>query len=78
MKSISAAKASRHFRALLRDVAAGQTVTVLSHGQPVATIAQPRMHAGERAAAKRRLLERLQQQAPTGARAGTRDNLYDN
>lgn len=78
MKSISATKASRHFRALLREVAAGQIVTVLSRGQPVATIAQPRMHAGARAAAKRRLLERLQQQAWTGARDGTRDDLYDN
>lgn len=78
MKSISAATASRHFRSLLRDVAAGQTVTVLLRGQPVATIAQPPAHARDRAAAKRRLLERLQQQAPTGACAGTRDALYDN
>ena len=32
MKSISAAEANRRFSALLRDVAAGQTITVLSRG----------------------------------------------
>lgn len=77
MKSISAAEANRHFSALLRDVAAGQTITVLSRGKPVATIAQPRAHATERAAAKQRLLARLEQQAPTGVRTWARDELYE-
>ncbi|CAM5790219.1 type II toxin-antitoxin system Phd/YefM family antitoxin [Ottowia pentelensis] len=77
MKSISAAEANRHFSALLRDVAAGQTITVLSRGKPVATIAQPRAQAAGRGAAKRRLLARLQQQASTGTRHWARDELYE-
>ncbi|HOV20635.1 type II toxin-antitoxin system Phd/YefM family antitoxin [Ottowia sp.] len=77
MKSISAAEANRRFSALLRDVAAGQTITVLSRGKPVATIAQPRALAAERAAAKKRLLARLEQQAPTGERDWTRGELYE-
>jgi prevent-host-death family protein len=43
MKNVSAGDANRHFSSLLRDVATGQVVTVLSRGKPVATISPPRV-----------------------------------
>ncbi|GDX58823.1 antitoxin [Comamonadaceae bacterium] len=76
MRTISASDANRHFSALLRDVATGEIITVLSRGKPVATIASARSSDGERAAAKLNLLGRLRQQNPSGARNWTRDELY--
>lgn len=38
MKIISAGDANRHFSSLLRDVATGETVTVLSNDRPVAVL----------------------------------------
>lgn len=78
MKTISAAEANRRFSALLRDVADGETVTVLSRGKPVALIAQPQDQAPERAQARQRLLQRLRRQSPSGTRNWTRDELYRN
>lgn len=77
MKTVSAADANRHFSTLLRDVATGEVITVLSRGKPVATISPPHVGGGERELAKRRLLERLNQQRPTGQRNWTRDELYE-
>ena len=77
MKTISAADANRHFSSLLRNVATGEVVTVLSRGKPVATIAPARSVRGEREAAKRNLLGRLRQQEPSGARNWTRNELYE-
>ena len=77
MKTISAADANRHFSSLLRNVASGEVVTVLSRGKPVATIAPARSVRGEREAAKLNLLGRLRQQEPSGARNWTRNELYE-
>jgi prevent-host-death family protein len=77
MKTISAADANRQFSSLLRDVAKGQAITVLSRGKPVATIAPPGSGGIERQVAKRNLIERLRQQKPSGARNWTRDELYE-
>ena len=38
MKTISAADANRYFSSVLRDVATGEVVTVVSRGKPVAVI----------------------------------------
>jgi prevent-host-death family protein len=76
MKTISAGDANRHFSSLLRDVATGEIITVLSRGKPVATISPARSGDGEREAAKLNLLGRLRQQNPSGARNWTRDELY--
>lgn len=38
MKTVSAATANRQFSALLREVALGERVTVLSRGKPVAAM----------------------------------------
>lgn len=77
MKTISAGDANRHFSNLLRDVATGQVITVLSRGKPVATIAPARSANGEREAAKLNLLGRLRQQKPSGTRNWSRDELYE-
>lgn len=77
MKTISAADANRHFSRVLREVAQGELVTVVSRGRPVATIAPVRGSGRERQAAKHMLLERLRSQPAAGARTWTRDELYD-
>lgn len=77
MKTISAGDANRHFSSLLRDVATGEVVTVLSRGKPVATIAPARSGNGEREAAKLNLLTRLRQQITSGSRNWTRNELYE-
>lgn len=77
MKTISASDANRHFSNLLRNVATGEVVTVLSRGKPVATISPARPASGEREAAKLNLIRRLRQQKLSGARNWTRDELYE-
>lgn len=78
MKTVTAAEANRQFSAVLRDVAQGERVMVTSRGKPVATIEPVRARGTTRAsAAKRRLLEHLATVRSTGARAWTRDELYD-
>lgn len=39
MRTVTASEANRQFSRLLRDVAAGETLVVTSHGRPVATLA---------------------------------------
>lgn len=77
MKTISAADANRHFSGLLRDVATGEVVTVLSRGKPVATISPVARESGLRQMARQTLLERLRQNKASGARDWTRDELYE-
>ena len=77
MKTISAADANRHFSTLLRDVATGEVITVLSRGKPVATISPAGRENSQRETAKLSLLKRLHQQKSTGARSWTRDELYE-
>lgn len=77
MKTLSAAEANRQFSALLRDVATGEVITVLSRGKPVATIGPANADGSERDRGKQRLLSRLRQQQPTGSRHWTRDELYE-
>jgi prevent-host-death family protein len=76
MKTVSAADANRHFSSVLRDVASGQVVTVLSRGKPVATIGPIRAKNDQRQAAKNGLLERLNRQPASGQRDWSRDELY--
>jgi len=76
MKNISAAEANRHFSSLLRDVATGEIITVLSRGKPVATISPVRDDDDQREAAKVNLLVRLRQNKSSGARNWTRNELY--
>lgn len=75
MKTISASEANRQFSSLLREVAAGHSVTIVSRGKPVATMA-PVSSAIQREAARQNLLERLRRQPRTGSRNWVRDELY--
>lgn len=77
MKSISAADANRHFSDLLRDVATGQVVTVVSRGKPVATISPARTADDQRKAAQECLFQRLRQNKALGARNWERNELYE-
>jgi prevent-host-death family protein len=77
MKTISAGDANRHFSALLRDVATGETITVISRGKPVATIAPTYSGKQEQKVARQQLLSRLRQQIPAGARSWARNDLYE-
>ena len=79
MKSVTIAEANRHFSAVLRELAQGQSVLVTSRGKPVATIV-PARQARDRAreGAKKRLFERLASIHPSGTpRRWTRDELYE-
>jgi prevent-host-death family protein len=80
MKHVSAAEANRNFSRLLREVSAGETVTITSHGRPIAKLVPPADDEAllqERVAAGRRLLERLRHQAPWPAISWTREELYE-
>lgn len=76
MRNVSAADANRHFSRILRDVQAGETVTVTSRGTPVATIQPTGAGSPDLGQAKQALLARLRGQATAGA-SWTRDQLYD-
>lgn len=79
MKQISASDANRSFSSLLREVASGKTVTIVSRRKPVATIAPVRQGvASAQQAARRRLIARLRQQpVQAAARGWRRSDLYD-
>ena len=76
MKTISAAEANRYFSSLLRDVATGEVVTVVSRGKPVAVISAANQEDAFKLRAHKSLVERLKSQPATGARNWTRDELY--
>jgi prevent-host-death family protein len=75
-KTISAAEANRSFSRLLRDVRAGHSYVVTSHGMPVARLSPVTSDRG-RAAAKQALLERLSKQPAVHIERWTRDELYE-
>jgi prevent-host-death family protein len=77
MKTISAADANRHFSSLLRDVATGEVVTVVSRGKPVAVITAANREDAFKLRAHKSLVARLKSQPATGARNWTRDELYE-
>ena len=73
MRTVTAGDANRQFSSVLREVAQGESFTVLSRGKPVATIAPAQSADDRRQGAKRGLLERLRQQKALGARDWSRD-----
>lgn len=77
MKTVSASDANRRFSALLQEVSRGAEVTITSHGKPVARINPVKAARPGREAARQRLIERLRRQEATGARAWSRDDLYE-
>lgn len=77
MRTVTAADANRQFSSVLREVAQGETYTVVSRGKPVATIAPANPNAARRDNAKANLLARLHKQEATGQRNWSRDELYE-
>jgi len=77
MKTMAAADANRQFSAVLREVARGEQILVLSRGKPVAKIIPVDSDNDEREPARAALLARLQGHPPSGQRDWTRDELYE-
>jgi len=75
MRTITASDANRNFSGLLREVASGESILIVSRGTPVATISPVDDKTGG-LAAKESLLERLSRQKATGRRDWTRNELY--
>ena len=74
-KMVQASEANRSFSRILREVAAGDSFVITSHGRAVARIvpAEPL----DRQAARERLFERLKQVEPMNAGPWTRAELYE-
>jgi prevent-host-death family protein len=76
--AISAADANREFSKLLRRVREGQSITITSHGRPVAKLVPVTGENRVREAAWQALLKRLKtQKGEHIARDWTRDDLYE-
>jgi len=75
MRTVTASDANRNFSGLLRDVASGESILIVSRGTPVARISPIDEKIGG-PAAKESLLQRLSGQKATGQRDWTRDELY--
>lgn len=74
---IPAAEANRGFSRLLREVRAGASFVVTSHGRPVARLAPVGSNEDARASARARLLRRLGAQETVDVGVWTRDELHD-
>ena len=76
--AVSAAAANREFSKLLRRVRDGESITILSHGRPVAKLVPVTVENRVREAAWQALLERLKSQKGEHIpRDWTREDLYD-
>jgi prevent-host-death family protein len=75
VRTITASDANRNFSSLLRDVASGESIIIVSRGTPVAKISPVDAKTGA-ATAKKSLLLRLSCQKATGQRGWTRNELY--
>ena len=75
---VSAADANREFSKLLRRVREGHTVTITSHGRPVAKIVPLGVEDRVRAAARKALFAGLRRQkGELMTRDWTREDLYE-
>jgi prevent-host-death family protein len=76
--AVSAADANREFSKLLRRVRAGESITIMSHGRPVAKLVPMTVENRVREAAWQALFKRLKSQKGEHiARDWTRDDLYE-
>jgi prevent-host-death family protein len=71
---VTATEANQHFAEVLRDVAAGESVTVTSHGKPVARIIPPEP---KKARNLQKLFDYMDAHPPTVIGSWKREDLYD-
>jgi len=76
VRTVTASNANRNFSSLLRYVASGESILIVSRGTPVAKIGSVETKT-EGLVAKESLLLRLSRQKATGQRNWTRNELYD-
>lgn len=74
---VTATEANQRFSEILRDVSAGDTITVTSRGKPVAEITPPRAAAKQSKQAVREMLARMDALPGIVTGPWTRDDLYD-
>jgi prevent-host-death family protein len=74
--TVAAADANRRFSALLREVRAGRTVVITSHGRAVAKLVPTNERADKASRARSALMARLRAQGTTRVGRWTRDELY--
>ncbi|WP_375461639.1 type II toxin-antitoxin system Phd/YefM family antitoxin [uncultured Enterovirga sp.] len=83
MRTITAADANRYFSKLLRDVSAGETVVVTSHGRPVMRVVpiereEPARIEADRQKAWEEHIDHLRSQPALNIPiTWTRDDIYD-
>ena len=81
MRTISAADANRHFSRLLREVKAGGSVVITSHGEPMARLEPATERDAQNAArdkAREELIAHLRSVQPLNIPiTWTRDDLYE-
>lgn len=75
--AIAAADANREFSKMLRQVRAGHSVTITSHGRPVARMVPISEADTTRLHARTRLLERLTHATVRTIGTWSRDELYE-
>jgi len=76
-ETISVADAKRRFSSLLREVRAGRSYVMTSHGKPVARIVPAGKHENVAAGARTALLSRLKKQPVVQDTGWTRDEFYE-
>lgn len=76
-KIVTSAEANRDFSKLLQTVREGDSVIVTSHGKPVARLVPIEDDTARREEAKKRLLERWQQQPAMNLPRATREEMNE-
>jgi len=79
-KIVTAAEANRQFSSLMREVAAGETVIVTSHGRQLIkmiAVTEEDNERAERRAAHGRLMEHLHSRPHQPGVTWTREELYE-
>ena len=80
-KTISLREANQAFSRCIREVEAGEEITITRRGEPVARLVparRERVLTAEQEAARARALKRMKKGWPIGAGPLNRDELYDN
>ncbi len=74
---VTATEANQRFSELLREVSAGDTITITSRGKPVAEISPPKPKTKASKEALREMFARMDKLPGVVAGPWMRDDLYD-